>query len=85
METDEVLTYMVNVPFWRFHEKDCVEAKRKELEKFDEFDVYDEVVDEGQKTLGCRWVLTEKFKDGVKCIKARLCVRGDMENRQSNC
>ena len=82
METDDVVTYMVNVPFWRYHEKDCVEAKRKELEKFDEFDVYDEVIDEGQKTLGCRWVLTEKFKDGKKCIKARLCVRGDMEDAQ---
>ena len=82
METEEIATYAVNIPFWRFHEKECVEAKRTELEKFDEFDVYDEVVDEGQKTIGSRWVLTEKFKDGKKCVKARLCVRGDLEDTQ---
>ena len=81
-ETDEIATYAVNIPFWRFHEKECVKAKRTELEKFDEFDVYDEVIDEGQKTIGCRWVLTEKFKEGKKCVKARLCVRGDLEDTQ---
>ena len=81
-QTDEIATYAVNIPFWRFHERECVMAKRTELEKFDEFDVYDEVVDEGQKTIGCRWVLTEKFKEGKKCVKARLCVRGDLEDTQ---
>ena len=81
-QTDEIATYAVNIPFWRFHEKECVMAKRIELDKFDEFDVYDEVVDEGQKTIGCRWVLTEKFKEGKKCVKARLCVRGDLEDTQ---
>ena len=79
-DSGDIATYAVNIPFWRFHEKECVRAKEVELEKFDEFDVYEEVPENGQKVLGCRWVLTEKFKDGMKCVKARLCIRGDLED-----
>ena len=79
-ESEDIATYAMNIPFWRFHEKECVRAKEIELEKFDEFDVYEEVPDNGQKVLGCRWVLTEKFNDGMKCVKARLCIRGDLED-----
>ena len=80
VENGDIATYAVNIPFWRFHEKECLKAKENELEKFDEFDVYEEVPENGQKVLGCRWVLTEKFKDGKKCVKARLCIRGDLED-----
>ena len=50
-----------------------------ELERFDEFDAYEEIPDEGQKLLGTTWVLTEKVKAGEDIVKARLVVRGDQE------
>ena len=49
------------------------------MDSFDLFDVYEEVADEGQKTLGTAWVLTEKVKENETIVKARLCVRGDQE------
>ena len=54
-----------------------------ELERFDEFDAYEEIADEGQKTLGTSWVLTEKVKDGKVMVKARLCIRGDQEDTEN--
>ena len=80
---DEVETYAVNVPYWRYHEKECRKAIKEELEKFDSYDVYEEVPDDGQKALGCRFVLTEKFKNDEKVTKARLCIRGDQEDTGS--
>ena len=80
---EEVETYAVNVPYWRYHEKECRKAIKEELEKFDGFNVYEEVPDDGQKALGCRFVLTEKFKDDKKITKARLCIRGDQEDTGS--
>ena len=61
-------------------EAQCQEAKEEELSRFDEFDVYEEVEDEGQITLGTNWVLTEKIKDGKTITKARLTIRGDQED-----
>ena len=76
-QEDEV--YAVIVPRYRHGEKKCLEAKLVELERFDEYDAYEEVPDEGQETLGTSWVLTEKIKEGKNVVKARLCVRGDQE------
>ena len=72
--------YAVILPRFRHGEKRCREAKEKELENFDLFDVYDEVADEGQETLGTNWVLAEKVKDNETMIKARLTIRGDQED-----
>ena len=46
-----------------------------------DYDVFEEVLDEGQETIGSRWVMTEKEKhDGQKLqIKARLVARGFQE------
>ena len=56
-----------------------LDAKENELSHWDEFGVIEEVVDEGQKTLGTNWILVEKVIDGEMAVKARLCVRGDQE------
>ena len=80
-QEDEV--FAVNVPRYWHGEKKCLEAKLVELERFDEFDAYEEVADEGQKTLGTSWVLTEKIKAGKNIVKARLCVRGDQEDTEN--
>ena len=46
-----------------------------------DYDVFEEVLDEGQETIGSRWVVTEKEKhDGQKLqTKARLVARGFQE------
>ena len=54
----------------------CEEAKAKELNNFDQYQVYKEVPYVGQKILSSRFVLTEK-SDGS--IKARLVVKGFQE------
>ena len=50
-----------------------------ELDRFDEFDAYEEVEYKGQETLATSWVLVEKVKAGETIVKARLVVRGDQE------
>ena len=46
------------------------------------FDVYEEVSDQGQQRLGTNWVLVEKIKDGKPILKARLTIRGDLEDTE---
>ena len=80
--TEDIETFVVNIPRYRHGEQSCVEAKQVELEKFDEFDAYEEIKDEGQDRLGTNWVLVEKIKNGKNIIKARLTVRGDQEDTE---
>ena len=77
---EETTAYAVNVPRYRHGEKKFVEAKLKELNNFDTFDVYEEVADIGQPRLGTNWVCTEKVKDNEAVAKARLTIRGDQED-----
>ena len=77
---EETTAYAVNVPRYRHGEKKFVEAKLKELDNFDTFDVYEEVADIGQPRLGTNWVCTEKVKDNEAVAKARLTIRGDQED-----
>ena len=77
------IVYVVQIPRYRHHEKVCLEAKNKEIESWDEFAVYEEVVDEGQTRLDTHWVLTEKVVEGKTIIKARLTIRGDQEDAEN--
>ena len=43
-------------------------------------ETFEEVDDLGQPTLSCRWVCTDKLKEGKLISKARLVVRGFEEN-----
>ena len=52
------------------------EPKMAELRKWSEMNVYTEVDNEGQQSISCRWVCTERLKAGKKELKARLCARG---------
>ena len=54
-------------------------AKLDELKKWEQFEVYDEVKDVGQKYLTGRWVCTEKVTDEGRIPKARFVVRGFQE------
>ncbi|KAL5015625.1 hypothetical protein ScPMuIL_007295, partial [Solemya velum] len=51
---------------------DSKKAKELELEKLQNFNTYEEIENEGQKTLSTRWVITSKDDK----VKARLVVRG---------
>ena len=55
----------------------CQEAKRKEIENFEDYQVFEEVSDQGQHVIGTRFVLTNK-PDGS--IKARLVIKGFQED-----
>ena len=71
--------FVVQIPRYLHNEPRCIQAKEKELSSWDEFNVVEEVPDEGQPTLGTSWMLIEKVIEGNPGVKARLCVRGDQE------
>ena len=79
-ESLEESCFAVNIPRWRHGDKRCQLAKEEELRKFDDFAVYEEVLDEKQERLGTQWVVTEKIKGGKAVVKARLTIRGDQED-----
>ena len=56
-------------------------AKEDELNKWKEFEAYEEVPDIGQPKISTRWVCTEKMKGGVLQLKARLVARGFEEDK----
>ena len=56
-------------------------AKEEELNKWREFEAYEEVPDTGQARISTRWVCTEKVKGGVLQLKARLVARGFEEDK----
>ena len=76
-EVEEALA--VVIPRHLHYQSPCIEAKEKELKNWEDFGVFEEVPDEGQKALGTNWVLVKKIIDSEEGVKARLCVRGDME------
>merc|ERR1711921_53755 len=64
------------------HKKpEIIEAKNKEIENLRTYETFEEVEDEGQVTIGSRWIVTEKQKhDGPKKdYKARLVAKSFQE------
>ncbi|XP_053390667.1 uncharacterized protein LOC128553511 [Mercenaria mercenaria] len=73
----ELLTDNVNLVLKnRDVNSNVTEAKMAELQKFKQFNTYEEVNDCGQNTLSTRWVITSKNEQ----TKARLVVRGFEED-----
>ena len=60
--------------------QEVVDAKDRELESLKANRVFETVPYCGQNTVSSKWVLSEKFKDGEKIMKARLVARGYEEN-----
>ena len=79
------VAYVVNIPRSRHGEQKCVAAKTKELNDFNNYDVY-EVVDrppKGTRVINTQWVLVEKDRpDGTTVTKARLCIEGNLEENR---
>merc|ERR1712115_157367 len=73
--------YSVEVPVKDHGKPEIVEAKNKEIENLKFYETFEEVRDEGQETIGSRWVVTEKQQHyGQKQdYKARLVAKGFQE------
>merc|ERR1712101_80300 len=72
--------YSVEVPIKDHGKPEIVAAKNKEMKNLEFYETYEEVKDEGQETMGSRWVITEKQHDGQKQdYKARLVAKGFQE------
>ena len=71
---DDMAVYAVEVPRAEHKKEEVIEAKEKELENMFNYEVFEEVEDEGQETIGSRWLIMKKKKvDGQKKIyKGRL-------------
>ena len=78
---DEMTIYTVEVPVREHKKPEVIEAKQKEIENLEKYGVFEEVEDEGQETVGSRWVITKKEKaDGQKKnYKGRLVAKGFQE------
>merc|ERR1711905_84046 len=69
---EECAIYVVEVPKRDHGKPEVIEAKEREVNNLKYFDTFEEVSDEGQKTVGSRWVITKKEKqDGER---KRECV-----------
>ena len=78
---DDVAVYAVEVPAKEHKKPEVMEAKDRELENLEKYEVFEEVEDTGQEKIGSRWVITRKEKaDGQKCeYKGRLVAKGFQE------
>ena len=66
------------VPVREHGKAEVIEAKEKEIENLKLYEIFEEIDDEGQETIGSRWIVTEKENyDGQKQnYKARLVAKG---------
>ena len=71
----------MDLPVSKHGTPEVKEAKMAEVSNLLDYEVFEEVTDEGQETIGSRWVVTEKEKhDGQKHkTKARIVARGFQE------
>ena len=58
-------------------------AKNKEIQNWIDNKVFTEVDDINQDVITVRWVITNKIKEGIPVVKARLVARGFEEDTYS--
>ena len=78
---DDISIYTVEVPVREHKTPEVIEAKQKEIENLEKYEVFEEVKYEGQETVGSRWVITKKGKayGQKKNVKGRLFAKGFQE------
>ena len=76
--------FTIEVPVREHGKPEIVEAKNNEIQNLKTYETFEEIKDEGQETIGSRWIITEKQKhDGQKhAYKARLVAKGFQEINQ---
>ena len=77
----DIAIYTVELSGPEHETPEVKEAKMAEVSNLLDYDVFEEVEDKGQETIGSRWVVTAKEKhDGQKQKKkSRLVARGFQE------
>ena len=80
----DISIYTVELPVSEHGKPKVKEEKEAEINNHLDYDVFEEVNDEGQDTIGSRWVVTAKEKhDGQKQkTKPRLVARGFQETME---
>ena len=82
--TEEVIdnVYRAEIINKKEYDSDEVrDAMEKEIQKYRNFEAFEEVDNDGQESVPVRWVVTRNEPDGKnQPIKARLCIRGDLED-----
>merc|ERR1712215_241590 len=73
--------FTVEVPVREHGKLEMIEAKNKEIENLKTYETFEEVEENGQETIGSKYIVTEKEKhDGQKqAYKARLVAKGFQE------
>merc|ERR1711962_1747485 len=76
--------FLLEVPVKEHGKPEIVEAKNSEIENLKTYETFEEVIDEGQETIGSRWIIREKEKhDGQRQkYKARLVAKPFQERDQ---
>ena len=64
-------------------DSEVIGAKQLELQNWVKEDIYDEVIDQGQRHISVRWVVIPKLDNGIWKTKARLVVRGFEETEKN--
>ena len=74
----DFLIFTVELPVFKHKHPDGLEAKLKEVMNPENYEIFKDIVDDGQETISSRWVITQKEKhDGQKTeYKVRLVARG---------
>ena len=82
IRNDGEVLYPVEVVKRKDYSKpDVQEAMRIEIQKYKQFNAFEEVDDRGQACVPIRWVVTRQSIDGKnQPLKARMCIRGDLES-----
>ena len=72
------MIYTVELPVLEYKCPEVLEAKDREVRNHEDYNIFEEVVDDGQDTIVSQWVITQKDKqDGQKIEhKVRLVARG---------
>ena len=73
--------FAVTIPVSHYQDPEVQAAMTEEMAKWEAFDAYEIVNDDGQDSIDTRWnILKKEGHDGLKTsIKARLCLRGFKE------
>ena len=79
-EVDDQVFPVEIVPKSEYYRPEIQDAIQAEISKYKSFEAFEEVPDEGQKSVPTRWVVTKQKLDGKnQPFKARMCIRGDLE------